>query len=84
MARLNLPPARRTVRQGVGVCRRMGYTEDQAYQLIMAACVAAIDLPTAQGYHDVTWLAGIHEEARCQLERLRERKQWPGAGTGPI
>lgn len=73
MPRLNLPTAGRTVRRGLGVCRRMGYTEDQALRLIMSVCVAASDATSGPGEFDLTWLASVHEEARCQLARRTPR-----------
>lgn len=74
MPRLNLPSPRRTVRRGVGVCRRMGYTDEQALRLIMSVCVAAYDATAFPGEFDLSWLAGVHEEAQCQLRALRQRR----------
>lgn len=73
MARLNLPSPARTVRKGVQVCRRMGLDGEQGYEMIMAVCYAAVRKIDGPGDIDVTWLAGVHEEARCQLLRLRQR-----------
>jgi hypothetical protein len=70
MRRLGLPSASRTVTKGLGVCRRRGYTEDQALHLMMAAATAAMQLAADLGEIDPTWLAGIHAE--CQARHARQ------------
>jgi hypothetical protein len=69
MRRLGLPSAKRTVARGVTVCRRKGYTEDQALHLIEAAAQAAWALALDLGAADVTWLAAVHDEAMARHAR---------------
>lgn len=63
MPHLNLPAPSRTVTKGVAVCRRMGYTEDQALHLIMAAAAGALASAEVLGEVDPAWLVAVHTEA---------------------
>lgn len=74
MPRLNLPSPRRTVNKGVTVCLGMGYTEDQALHLIMAACSGAMELALDLGEVDLAWLAAVYTEAGCRHARLTVRR----------
>lgn len=74
MVRLNLPSPARTVRKGIKVCLYMGLDGEQACETIMAVCSAAAARASVPGSIDMTWLAGVHEEARCQLLRLRQKQ----------
>ena len=69
--RLNLPAPGRTVRRSVGVCQRMGYTRAQALGIVMAVCASVAAGTPPGGEYDLTWLAEVHEVARCQLHRLQ-------------
>ena len=74
MPRLNLPSPRRTVRQGVRVCRRMGYTDREALVLLMAIADAARDQVLILGEYNTAWIEDIRGEAQCQLRGLRRTK----------
>lgn len=72
MPRLNLPSAARTVRRGVGVCQRMGYTEAQALATIQAVCASVAAAMPSGGDYDIRWLAEVQEVARCRQLALQQ------------
>lgn len=73
MARLSLPSPRRTVRRGVRLCQRMGYTEREALVLIDRVAQNAAYQINLLGEYDTEWVNDIHREARNQLLALRQQ-----------
>jgi len=72
MSRLSLPSPRRTVRAGVRVCRRLGYTDAEALVLVGLIADAARDQVLIMGEYNVAWIEDIKTETRCQLARQRK------------
>lgn len=73
MPGLSLPSPRRVVRQGLRVCRYLGYTDAEALALIRVIAMSAADDVLSLGGYDVSWINAIRDEAQCQLERQRNR-----------
>lgn len=79
---LSLPSPQRTIARSLRVCRRMGYTRDQAAQLVIAACQGAIMRAVELGGLEPTWLLDLHTEAHQQWAKLAAKATPPDSGQG--